>query len=66
MSLRLPTLRFAVTTSFGALRRPQPVLLSRVVIEPELQRLSLVWNSSLDVGPRSLDDLDLSTVEELS
>lgn len=66
VTVRLPTLRFAVTTSIGALRRPQPVVLSRVVIEPELPRLSLVWSSSLEVGPRSLDDLDLSTVEELS
>ncbi len=39
-------------------------MLATVIVEPDLQRLSLVWRSSLRVGARDSDYLDLTEIEE--
>ena len=56
------TLRF--TTHFGRRQQPHPVLLAKVLIEPEEQRLSLVWQSVLRVAALDLDYLDHTEISE--
>ena len=50
-------------TRFGARRQAHAGSLSTVYIEPDLQRLSLVWQSHVVVPPSKLEALDETTID---
>jgi hypothetical protein len=60
----LPKLRFAFTSYFGARKHEHRGLLGAVIIEPDLMRLEMVWNTSLAVGSRDVDYLDRTVITE--
>lgn len=62
LSFVLPRLRFGFTTHFGAIRRFHEATLGTVVIEPELKKLRMVYQTGLMVGPRETDHLDFTVI----
>jgi hypothetical protein len=62
LSFALPRLSFGFDTHFGAIRRFHEASLGTVVIEPELKKLRMVYQSGLRVGPRETDHLDFTVI----
>lgn len=60
----LPKLSFALVSRFGRRERPHGALLTRVLVEPTEQRLSLVWQSALRVAAPDADYLDETQISE--
>jgi hypothetical protein len=58
----LPRLHFGFTTYFGALRRFHEAALGTVVIEPELKKVRMVYQTGLRVGPQETDHLDFTVI----
>lgn len=58
----LPCLRFRFETHFGSLRRIHEATLGTAVIEPELKKLRLVYQTGLHVGSRETDHLDFTVI----
>jgi hypothetical protein len=61
----LPRISLGFTSFFGRKRRPHPALLATVLVEPEEERLSLVWQSTLRVPAPETDSLDATEVAEV-
>ena len=61
----LPRISLGFTSFFGKKRRSHQALLATVLVEPEEQRLSLVWQSTLRVPAPETDYLDATEVTEL-
>jgi hypothetical protein len=62
LSFALPRLHFEFATHFGAARRFHEATLGTVVIEPELKKLRMVYQTGLRVGPRETEHLDFTVV----
>jgi hypothetical protein len=62
----LPKLDFSFTTAFGGRKVAHEGKLGTVMLEPELKRVSLVWQTSLPVISPDLDYLDFTTIKERS
>lgn len=62
LSFVLPRLRFGFDSHFGAVRRFHEASLGTVVIEPELKKLRMVYQTGLRVGPRETDHLDFTVI----
>ncbi|QDE71753.1 hypothetical protein BHS09_34850 [Myxococcus xanthus] len=60
----LPRLRFGFTTWFGAVRRFHEATLGTVVIEPEVKKVRMVFQTGLRVGPQDIDCLDFTAITE--
>ena len=60
----LPKIYLAFATQFGSRREDHRGKLTSVLIEPEVMRLSLVWQSVLTVPARYVDRLDQTAVDE--
>ncbi|WP_141621418.1 DUF2169 domain-containing protein [Myxococcus sp. AB036A] len=60
----LPRLRFGFTTWFGAVRRFHEATLGTVVIEPEVMKVRMVFQTSLRVGPQDTERLDFTAITE--
>jgi hypothetical protein len=63
LALTLPSLRFTFTSHFGAARQRHEATLGTVIIEPELGKLRLAYQTGLPVGPRETDQLDFTIAE---
>ena len=61
----LPRIALGFTTHFGRRQQSHPALLTKVLIEPEEHRLSLVWQGVLRVPAPDLDYLDYTEIREL-
>jgi hypothetical protein len=62
LSFVLPRLHFGFDTHFGAIRRFHEASLGTVVIEPELKKLRMAYQTGLRVGPRETDHLDFTVI----
>jgi hypothetical protein len=62
--IELPRISLAFASRFGSRRKPHPPKLATVLIEPEEQRLSLVWQSTLRVPAPETDYLDGTEIVE--
>jgi|SRR5215217_1999987 len=62
LGLILPRLRFGFDTHFGSIRQFHEATLGTVLIEPELKKLSMVYQTGLKVGPLDLDHLDFTVI----
>ncbi|WP_342376230.1 DUF2169 domain-containing protein [Myxococcus stipitatus] len=62
LSFALPRLRFRFTTYFGSMRRFHDATLGTVTIEPELRKLSMVYQTGLRVDSRETDHLDFTVI----
>ena len=63
LRVELPRLNLSMTSAFG--RRKQPHVAARlatVLFEPDELRLSIVWQSALQVAAPDADYLDLTTI----
>ncbi|TQF15278.1 DUF2169 domain-containing protein [Myxococcus llanfairpwllgwyngyllgogerychwyrndrobwllllantysiliogogogochensis] len=60
----LPRLHFGFTTYFGAFRRFHEAALGLVVVEPELKKVRMVFQTGLRVGPQDTDRLDFTAIIE--
>lgn len=60
----LPQRVLGLRTRFGRVVREHPAMLATVLIEPDAQRVSLVWQSALRVGAPAVDNLDVTEIEE--
>lgn len=65
MSFELPAVRLKCTTRFGGRRHEHPMVLASVILEPDVEQVQLVWQTSLAVPPTKVDALDETLVEEL-
>lgn len=65
MAFELPSVHLRFTTRFGARRQEHPGVLASVILEPDDERVQLVWQSSLAVPPTKVDALDETVVEEV-
>jgi hypothetical protein len=64
LRLTLPTTQLTFETRFGSKRQHHRAQLASVIAEPDDQRLSLVWQTSLPVRARDADHLDETIVGE--
>jgi hypothetical protein len=64
LRFNLPKIYLAFTTFFGRRREEHRSKLATVIITPEAQRLEMVWQTSLAVGPRDVDELDQTQIRE--
>jgi hypothetical protein len=62
LGFALPRLRFGFDSHFGAIRRFHEATLGTVVIEPELKKLRMVYQTGLRVGPNETDHLDFTVI----
>lgn len=60
----IPRVSLEFTSVFGRRREPHPSQLATVLVEPEDQRLSLVWQSTLRVPAPEADYLDSTEIVE--
>lgn len=60
----LPKLYFTYTTFFGRRREEHRSKLVTVFLQPEEQRVSLTWQTSLLVAANEIDYLDVTEIEE--
>lgn len=65
MTFDLPAVHLRFTTRFGARRQEHPGVLASVILEPDDERVQLVWQSSLAVPPTKVDALDETVIEEV-
>ena len=66
MSFELPRVRPTFCTHFGIRRKEHPCVVASVILLPDELKVQVVWQSSLDVGPKQLDYLDHTIVEEVT
>jgi len=59
---RIPRVALALTSRFGRRRVDHPARLCTVLIEPDDERLTLVWQSELAVGATQLEYLDVTEI----
>lgn len=64
LAFTIPRVSLDFTTHFRELKALHHGTLGTVVVEPDLGRVSLVWQTSLIVGPRDLDNLDATVIRE--
>lgn len=64
LRLTLPSIYLTFTTRFGRRREQHRARLGTVLIEPDEQRLSLIWNTQLAVGGPWVDYLDTTRIAE--
>jgi hypothetical protein len=63
--LELPRIRLGLSSSFGRSNKEHDApLLATVLVEPDEQRLSLVWQSALRVAAPDADYLDATRIVE--
>jgi hypothetical protein len=62
LTFELPRVSLEFTSVFGRRREPHPAQLATVLVEPEDQRLSLVWQSTLRVAAPEVDYLDSTEI----
>jgi hypothetical protein len=60
----IPRVSLEFTSAFGRRREPHPSQLATVIVEPDDQRLSLVWQSTLRVPAPEADYLDSTAIVE--
>lgn len=60
----LPRITFECTSRFGARREPHPSHVATTLVEPDEQRLSIVWQSTLRVPAPQVDYLDGTEIVE--
>ena len=60
----IPRMSLEFTSAFGRRREPHPARLATVLVEPDDQRLSLVWQSTLRVPAPEVDYLDATEIVE--
>jgi hypothetical protein len=60
----LPRITLGFTTAIGARKEPHGCRLAAVVVEPEEARLMMVWQSSLRVPAKDVEQLDHTTIVE--
>jgi hypothetical protein len=64
LEIELPKLFFAFTTRFGKREQEHRGHLATVFIETEKRRLSMVWQTTLPVAARQVEQLDETTITE--
>lgn len=60
----LPKIFLTFTTSFGAHRQEHRARMTSLIIEPELQRFAIVWQSVLRVKARQVSYLEQTVIRE--
>ena len=66
VGVEIPRRRSALSSRFGTTDVDHDTRLVTVLLETDERRLSLVWQSSLRVRARDVDDLDETVIEEAS
>jgi hypothetical protein len=64
LRFELPRVALRFTTRFGPRREEHGATLTSVIVEPELPRVLMVWQTWLRVPARDLEYLDETTIEE--
>ena len=64
MYFEIPALRLVFRTYFGSRIREHPGVLASVMLEPDMRRVRLTWQTSLPVTATQIDHLDQTIIEE--
>lgn len=63
LRITIPRLRIHCTTQLKGRRQAQPSHLTTLIVEPDRTRVALVWQSSLCVPARDLEDIEETLVQ---
>lgn len=66
LAFTVPRVDLEFTTHLRTLKTLHRATLGTVVVEPDIRRVALVWQTSVPVGPRDLDNLDATVIRARS